>query len=229
MGTRSTFLERYLAGEHEPVWAEPQELGAAIREQPHHSDALAVAHETMWRVRHNTELVHTRLQRMGYEFWVPERAHILPSADTLAILAEIEGLRGPIPLSLRAFYEVVSSVDFRQPPKRLVYWQDVPPASTSELDVLGEEDPLVVASVEELPRVVRAYTPTQAKRVEFPFAPDEFHKANDSGGEDYHLWLPNPDADFRIEGMYEITATCMIHDQAGRSPHERTKRLHHRG
>jgi hypothetical protein len=51
---------------------------------------------------------------------------------------------------------------------------------------------------------VRAYAPTQAQHVEFTFAPDEFHKANYSGGENYHLWLPNPDADFRIEGMYDI-------------------------
>ena len=63
---------------------------------------------------------------------------------------------------------------------------------------------LVVAPVDDLLSVVRTYAPTQAKRVEFAFAPDEFHKANYSGGDDYHLWLPNPDADVRIEGMYEI-------------------------
>jgi hypothetical protein len=36
------------------------------------------------------------------------------------------------------------------------------------------------------------------------FAPDEFHKANYNGGENYHVWLPDPNADFRIIGMYEI-------------------------
>lgn len=38
----------------------------------------------------------------------------------------------------------------------------------------------------------------------FTFAPDEFHKANQSGGDNYHLWLPDANADFAIEGMYDI-------------------------
>ena len=63
---------------------------------------------------------------------------------------------------------------------------------------------MTVAPVEKLVRVVRGYASTQAERVEFDFAPDEFHKANYSGGASYHLWLPNPDVDFRIDGMYEI-------------------------
>jgi hypothetical protein len=46
MAARTTYLERYLAGEHEPVWAELQALGAAVRAEPLYSDALAVAHDT---------------------------------------------------------------------------------------------------------------------------------------------------------------------------------------
>ena len=158
----------------------------------------------MRRVRHNVEIVHERLQHMGYEFSSPDRAHVPPAVETPAMLAEIERLRGPIPLCLRAFYEGVGSVDFRQARPQLVQHWEAQRASASEMQVLGEEDPLVVAPVEDLLSVVRAYAPTQAKRVEFVFAPDEFHKANYSGGDDYHLWLPNPDADFRIAGMYEI-------------------------
>lgn len=45
---------------------------------------------------------------------------------------------------------------------------------------------------------------TATGRLYFCFAPDEFHKAGYSGGENYHVWLPNADADFRIEGMYDI-------------------------
>jgi hypothetical protein len=33
---------------------------------------------------------------------------------------------------------------------------------------------------------------------------DEFHKANYSGGQNYHVALPEPRADFPIQGMYEI-------------------------
>jgi len=36
-----SYLERYLAGEHEQVWAELVALGPAVREEPVYSDALA--------------------------------------------------------------------------------------------------------------------------------------------------------------------------------------------
>jgi hypothetical protein len=44
-----SYLERYLTGEHEQVWAELVALGAAVRDEPLYSDALAVARETMRR------------------------------------------------------------------------------------------------------------------------------------------------------------------------------------
>ena len=65
---------------------------------------------------------------------------------------------------------------------------------------MGEEDPLVVRPIEEL----RGQARTAKGRLYFCFAPDEFHKANYSGGENYHVWLPDPNADFRISGMYEV-------------------------
>jgi hypothetical protein len=45
------------------------------------------------------------------------------------------------------------------------------------------------------------------RQFRFCFAPDEFHKANYSGGENYHVALPDPGADFLIEGMCEIVET----------------------
>lgn len=73
MTPKHTYVERYLAGEYEPVWAELQALGEAIREEPLYSDALAVARETMWRVRENLETLIPRLVAIGYQFgygWV---------------------------------------------------------------------------------------------------------------------------------------------------------------
>ena len=49
--------------------------------------------------------------------------------------------------------------------------------------------------------------PKRGSRVYFCFAPDEFHKANYSGGENYHVWIPDPRVDFEIVGMYEIEET----------------------
>jgi hypothetical protein len=73
MTASRTYLERYLAGEYEQVWAELEALGAAVREEPLSSDALAVARETMRRVRENLEVLIPRLVKAGYQFgygWV---------------------------------------------------------------------------------------------------------------------------------------------------------------
>lgn len=66
--TSPTYLERYVAGECELVWAELQALGAAIREEPLYTDALAVARETMRRARANIEVLIPRLRAAGYDF-----------------------------------------------------------------------------------------------------------------------------------------------------------------
>jgi hypothetical protein len=63
-----SFLERYQSGEHEEVWAELTALGSAIRDEALYSDALAVAHETVRRVRRNIETLISRLRQLDYEF-----------------------------------------------------------------------------------------------------------------------------------------------------------------
>ena len=60
------YLERYLQGEHERTWAELQELGPAVRQEPVYSEARAVADETMRRVRRNCERLIDRLRSMDY-------------------------------------------------------------------------------------------------------------------------------------------------------------------
>lgn len=64
----TSFLERYERGEHEQVWAELVALGAAVREEPVYTDALAVAHETMRRARANIDRLIPRLVRVGFLF-----------------------------------------------------------------------------------------------------------------------------------------------------------------
>jgi hypothetical protein len=69
----SSFLERYERGEHEQVWDELVALGAAVREEPVYTEALAVARETMRRARRNIEMLIPRLAAIGYQFgygWV---------------------------------------------------------------------------------------------------------------------------------------------------------------
>lgn len=64
----ASWLERYKSGETERVWVEMRARGAAIREGALFEDAMAVARETMRRVRSNAETVHGRLSDIGYAF-----------------------------------------------------------------------------------------------------------------------------------------------------------------
>lgn len=193
------FHERYMSGEREQVWSELVALGHQARHAAYFGDAYAVAKEMMRRVRRNVEVLVERLNGLGYEFARPEAAYLPPDAAALERIVAIEGSLGPLPLSLRAFYEIVGSVDFTQSRDQLVQHHRPERGRAGDIQVLGEEDPLVVAPLTELVEMEAS-----AGRVYFCFAADEFHKANYSGGENYHVWLPDPRADFEIVGMYEI-------------------------
>jgi hypothetical protein len=62
------YLDRYLAGECEPVWDELFTLGPAVFDEPLYDDVIAVVRETMRRVRANIEQLILRLDRIGFIF-----------------------------------------------------------------------------------------------------------------------------------------------------------------
>jgi len=203
-----SWLERYNSGETESVWAEMLARGAAVREGALFEDAMAVARETMRRARSNAETVHGRLRDIGYAFEQPAGALISPGPNVVDDILKVETTLGPLPLSLRAFYEIVGAVDFRQSFEQLVTFHaregrsDVP-----EVMYLGEADPLVVHPLQEIVDELGA----RPKKLYFCFAPDEFHKANYSGGENYHVNLPDPAADAPVLGMYGVEETFVEH------------------
>lgn len=121
----TSFLERYLQGECEPVWDELVALGEEVQIEPLHADALAVARETMRRARSNIEALIPRLQKLGYTFgydWLPANErdfaknkpplYALPGPNVPARLAELERVAEGIPLSIRAWYEAIGAVNF---------------------------------------------------------------------------------------------------------------------
>ena len=112
-----TYLERYLAGEREAVWAELTALGSAIRDEPLFADAQAVARETMRRARANVEVLVRRLTALGYRFigdalGPNPTPYVPPTAESLATLRDIERQYGALPLSIETWYEIVGAVDF---------------------------------------------------------------------------------------------------------------------
>jgi hypothetical protein len=112
----ATRLERYLDGRRDEVWLELARLGAAVREPEHLADARAVAAEAMTRVRANVITLTGRLEHQGYRFGDEEdgatQAHAPPDAQTPAFVAWLEAKVGPLPLTLRAWIEIVGDVNF---------------------------------------------------------------------------------------------------------------------
>jgi len=211
-----SFLERYQSGEHEQVWAELTALGPAIQDQTFYSDAQAVAHETMRRVRHNIETLIPRLRDLGYEFgyaWALKDARVSlaeaqewerkypiyrkPDHDVAQQISELKRRFGVLPLSLRSFYEVVGEVDFigaypTWPYERL--------------------DPLNVLSARSVVEVDNWGHWSDGKEEDgscnLPIAPDEHHKYFYSGAGPYAVPCLNPVADAPL--LYEWHSTTFV-------------------
>ena len=127
-----TYLQRYLDGEREAVWAELTALGPAIRQEPLASDARAVARETMSRARANVETLVTRLTALGYQFISDALGkggtpHIPPTEESLAELRALEAEFGPLPLAIEMWHEVVGAVDFTGAYPRLSAYERMNP------------------------------------------------------------------------------------------------------
>jgi len=204
-------LDRYLAGEHEAVWRDLTALEAKVRSPEHAADALAVAYETMHRVDRNAAVLTGRLREMGYSFVEPGESggllgalfgrkprehdpHVRPGAETWSSILELEeAIEGPLPLSLRAFYDVVGEVNLN--------------GSHDSINPPGEDvlaDPLMVYGVEDaLGWLDSIDFEDEGKSI--AIAPDDLHKANISGGGPYNLRVPSTGADTRLQDSpYEL-------------------------
>jgi len=191
------YLERYLQGECRGVWHDLLALSEQVRQEPVLSDASAVAHETMSRVRENLTTLDNRLQSMGYRYRNPSPAFLPPPPDVATRIAELEARAGVLPLSLRAFYETVGSVDL----------------TGEHPDWRGCDDPdalvvLPIASalheLDDWEHDKKAYERAFGS-FRVPIAPDHKHKENVSGGMWYGIGLPDPNADAILLEEYHNT------------------------
>ena len=196
-----TYLSRYQKGETERVWKELGALGNRVRQDAVYADALAVARETMRRARHNIDLLIPRLRGIGFIFEAenpaksiyPDAVFVPPSESVLAFIAQIEESVGAFPMSLRAWYEIVGSVNLMGIHPGIRFFEDEPLADPLVVDPIGDYHLDLLAD-------------WQADREEFgegePFrleiAPDEYHKANIGGGAPYSIALPKKSIDARL-------------------------------
>jgi hypothetical protein len=264
-----SYLERYTNGEYEQVWDNLLALGAQVREEQVYPEALAVAQETMRRVRQNIELLINRLVQVGFIFgydhriqpafgehhpaenrrtylerlsWAREQPPVFLSAKqreeekaerggipysfvfdeseeleeegTLAeaedemelpamaaYIEEIEQVVGPVPCSIRAWYETVGGVNFYG---YHAGWHQLcssflanAMATQVKITLMTHCDPLQVYPLNRafMRQFRQDYVP--GTRYTFAFAPDRFFKDDYSGGggSPYSFYLPDASAD----------------------------------
>ncbi len=220
----ASYLDRYRSGEREVVWDELRALGEQIRDEKVLGDALAVARETMSRARKNIERLIVRLDEIGYQFrsarsvvlrprknvnpftgeplsttveyYREPMVFLPPGPEVDEQIAELERVAGPLPLSLRAWYEIVGEVNFMGSNPNWPGARDRPRVYP---------DPLVMHSVTGALEDYQTWFKNREHSLldRFPafriWAPDYFTKEQISGA-GYSIWLPNPAADALFEG-----------------------------
>lgn len=259
----SSYLERYQQGETVQVWKELVELGDEVRTQPLYDDAWAVAQETMHRAKHNIELIIKRLKEIDYWFADPKYIMLPTDPERLDELDRFEREVGYVPLSLRAWMQIVGTVNLIGAYPRLACYADDsnptfaiggPGGEIEILDLdsmlqqgvesgfisdelkhamknlhsmmqsfkpqLPEEkkqipyedqvasDPLVIEPVELSVEEYHFFLEeNDEERYFLSISPDVIHKANESGGGPYGIYLPDSgaDAQFHETDWGEIT------------------------
>jgi len=183
-----SYLERYLHGDYKQVWAELTALGK-IEDPEVLKDAEAVTTETMERVQINVERIVERLKDLNYEFTYPSEIYFPPAPDIAHKLEELEKLAGPIPLSVRFFYQMIGSVNLTG--RHISFFPEDYP------------DPLVIEpfayfldfSFPQWQEENESVAPKDRKKYRLELSPDYYHKATVSGGPPYAIELPNPAVD----------------------------------
>lgn len=176
--------------------------GTLVVERSTPNDAPAVITKCWCMVSDWLDSLIDRLKVVGYPFREnPQRQR--PSANVDRLLDRLEGHTGRLPVSLRAWYELVGSVDLTAiAAQEERFW------ASNGLKLLGDSvpDPLVVDPVDAL---LLEYETLAAEDAEepflLPFAPDALHKSEISGGQAYGLLLVKhaPALDFEVANYPE--------------------------
>jgi hypothetical protein len=146
----------------------------------------------MVRVEKNVRTVVDRLTGLGYRFTSTLGAsggasaapHVPPTAEAQSQVADFEKQFGALPLSLRAFYEVVGEVSLIGAHPAID-----PPGNTVAID------PLVVYGLDEGLVEHEDDDDGDGAPNAITIAHDDLHKANVSGGDPYEVAMPDLRAD----------------------------------
>jgi hypothetical protein len=198
---RRSYLEQYRgAGRFgDLIWSAIYSEGTLEEGTPLWNDAYAVAREAMVRVRQNVEIIVDFLLHEHYLFFgIPPNQNsgsadpwLPPGPETSEQLQRLTTLAGALPLSLRAWWEIVGTVSLQGVFEDL---RGVGSDSSGWQVPMG--DPLMVApldyvlqQVEE--QLAEGIDPSGQDSFVIDIAPDIFHKADQSGGAPYTVHLPD--------------------------------------
>jgi hypothetical protein len=220
---RRTPLEMYRDdhyGMREAAWNELASWGELEEGTARWDEAYAVARETMQRARQNVEIIVACLRAENYVFGPapysdlsPEPVWQPPTPETKAQLARLQTEYGPLPLSLRAWYEIVGAVSLRgrfaEGPDDDGWLPMNDPLMMDPLDgILNELDDERRWIAEHPERaaedgLLRSDVPQWLLTI----APDIFHKAHISGGAPYQVRVPDRRADAPVLNLSVFVAT----------------------
>jgi len=189
--------ERYQSGFHQEVYDELLAMQERIYEPGIYEEALSVMRAMMKRVRSNIEQIIGRLETLGYLFrkggfwenYSPEKKVGLereyptfhpPTSETLRQVDMLEQFTGPLPLSLKCWYQEVGSVNL------------VGLFAGEKRESGPGLDPLWVNPIEVALQQVRALLKIDEWEQEplLILAPDRHHKYGYSGAGSYNILLP---------------------------------------
>jgi hypothetical protein len=155
-----------------------------------YDDALAVAREAMSRVRRNLEIIVKCLETANYVFAWPTNEGLRPTtpltappANTPQLLAVLERKAGHVPLSLRAWWEIIGEVSL------LGVFAD----SWKSTQGFPLNDALEIVPLSYVLEEIEQWeaNPERGQTFEAPLSADIYHKANLSGGAEYSVVLPD--------------------------------------
>jgi len=191
-------LKRYQAGEFEQVWRDiraHERIDGGFRDE-----VIEVAEAAMRRVAQNADLIAERLRAAGWLALLASYQDLRtpPKPDDSAVFARIEEISGaPVPPTLLAFWRVVGGInwvwDYKASVAQPSLGFDLPPEEHDALclDAPGDISYLLDEWIDEKAR----YEPDLLHPFRIDLAPDDFHKANISGGGPYCIKVPFPGAD----------------------------------
>jgi hypothetical protein len=189
-------VARYEAGHHDAVWKKLRDLGAGVRHGEALEEATAVARQTIKRFADDLDTIVERLRKSGYVLASPESAVRRAAPDAAKKIAALEKrLGGPLPLALRAFYEVFDSIDLREETEPGTAWD-------SPFLELGRSDPLVIIPIAQLTVEAKDAGARDGTEAEVYLAPTKAKKFDPDQEEvddcPLHVVLPDAGADARL-------------------------------